>query len=240
MRATLLLAGAVALWPCAALAQHAESKAPPKAELKTDAHVTVQGKAPAAPAPHGAAPKEHQPSIAPVLGQIAPAKPAAPERPAGAKPAVGDHATAAKPGQPAAGEHAAAGKPATPAAAHEMAHDVARDAAPGKHGKPEEPAAAAPQTAKRGKASAGPSVNDVAASINQRLAELAELRRTMPGALRRPVAPKKKDDEGVAGAGGAVASPVAVKPPETPRFRIELQWRVPVMWPDELLTTGMS
>ena len=181
-----------------------------------------------AAAQHHDAPAAHGAKGAPEAGKAAPKSKDA-------------HAPAAK---SAAAAHDA--QPAHGAKSGVMLGQIAPVApviAPGDHAprpkraaKPAEPAthgdeAPAEPLATRGRRKAdlakGSSPADVAASINQRLAELAELRKTAPTALRRPAAPKPA-------ATPEAALPVA-KVIEPPRPVIKLRWRVPVTWPEDLL-----
>jgi len=99
----------------------------------------------------------------------------------------------------------------------------------------EEPAAPASAGARRKvdvlKQTSSPGA--VAASINQRLAELAELRRTAPVGLPRRQAAKR---EATLSEVVQVVAPAVKEAPEAEPARpvVKLQWRVPVSWPDEM------
>ena len=146
----------------------------------------------------------------------------------GAWPALAQHQDAHAPAiAPVLGRIAPGGTPApvrVPGHDTVVVHGSSPEAAPVLG--PVEPAAAV-RGARRAR-EAAPTVSDVAASINARLAQLAELRRTMPNVLRRP-SPKKA---------AAVTSPEV--PAEPPRPRVRLEWRVLVAWPDELRAGGTS
>lgn len=121
--------------------------------------------------------------------------------------------------------------PAAPSVAP-VGHGRTQAAAPPEGGRPHDDTASGPP-GRRKKVDVGKESHpaDVAASISQRLAELAELRRTAPVAPVRRQAPKR---ENPAPEGVAAAAPTP-KPVETPTVTpIKLRWRVPVSWPDEM------
>jgi hypothetical protein len=155
---------------------------------------------------HRDAPATRAPKGAPSLGLIAPPAPSVAPPGHGRSRAAGQ--TAHQKGHPAGEPHdAAPGEAAPDAAGGRRKVDVLK--------KTSSPA-------------------DVAASINQRLAELAELRKTAPVGVPRRPSPKTETPATHA------ASAPAPKPVEPVPPAIRLRWRVPVTWPDELPPAGAS
>lgn len=226
MRArTLLIGVALSVMAARATAQHHEephtgaAKAP---HAPVEAFAGAAAKASAGHTPE--APPRQESARVPVLGQVMPAKPEV--KPAGAKPTRTPEAVAVEKGHVAERD-----QPAEKARAAERGK-LAEHGHAEEKGTAESPAPGRDAAARRKAEPSRSNPVDVAASINQRLAELAELRKTVPAAFTRTAPPVKRE--------GAVKPPEAARPPETARPRVELQWRVPVTWPEDLGVTGHS